>query len=91
MDRYAESAILPVIVSLQLQADERGISVVALQSMRELVANDEPEIAIDYLVNTMNSFGLTLKQDEHERLSVLAVRLQYADILTDIRPELIQS
>ncbi|AGK75115.1 hypothetical protein ACIF6I_36380 [Streptomyces microflavus] len=91
MDRYAEFIIVPVIGSLQLQADERGVSGLALQSMRELVANDEPEIAIDYLVNTVNSFGLTLKRDEYERLSALAVRLQYADILTDIRPELILS
>ncbi|MFD7218484.1 hypothetical protein [Streptomyces cyaneofuscatus] len=91
MDYYAEFVIVQVVGSLEKQADERGISVVALRSMRELAANDEPEIAIDYLVNTVNSFGLTLKRDEYEKISALAVRLQYADVLTDIRPELILS
>ncbi|MFJ8563157.1 hypothetical protein ACIRD0_38020 [Streptomyces microflavus] len=91
MDYYAEFIIVQVVGSLQLQADGRRINIAALQSMRELAANDEPEIAIDYLVNTLNSFGLTLKQDEYDRLSALAVRLEYTDALTDIRPELILS
>ncbi|MFD3972095.1 hypothetical protein [Streptomyces cyaneofuscatus] len=91
MDYYAGFILVQVVGSLQLQADERGISVVALRSMRELAANDEPEIAIDHLVNTVNSFGLTLKRDEYDRLSALAVRLEYPDVLTDIRPELMLS
>ncbi|MFJ8845674.1 hypothetical protein ACIRFF_22515 [Streptomyces cyaneofuscatus] len=87
MDHHAEFIIVTLVDSLQRQADARRIAVPALRSMRELAANDEPEIAIDYLVNTVNSYGLTLKREEYDRLSALADRLDHLDVLADIRPE----
>ncbi|MGW1203415.1 hypothetical protein [Streptomyces cyaneofuscatus] len=89
MDHHAEFVIVTLVGSLRRQADERRIVVPALRSMCELAANDEPEIAIDYLVNTVNSYGLTLKREERDRLSALAVRLDHLDVLADIRAELI--
>ncbi|MFF6905403.1 hypothetical protein ACFY9Q_05630 [Streptomyces sp. NPDC012389] len=89
MDHHAEFIIVTLVGSLQRQTGERRIAVPALRSMRELAANDEPEIAIDHLVNTVNSYGLTLKREEYDRLSALAVRLDHLDVLADIRPELI--
>ncbi|MFD9513757.1 hypothetical protein [Streptomyces mirabilis] len=61
----------------------------ALDSVRDLVANDEAEIAIDHLINTVNAFRLTLRQDEHDRLMSAAARLNYADSVTDIDPRLL--
>ncbi|MHB9857401.1 hypothetical protein [Streptomyces sp. YIM S03343] len=61
----------------------------ALDSVRDLVSNDEAEIAVDYLVNTINSFRLMLRQDEYDRLMSAATRLDYADSVTDIDPRLL--
>lgn len=71
------------------QASARGETVRALDSVRDLVANDEAEIAIDHLINTVNAFRLTLRQDEHDRLMSAAARLNYADSVTDIDPRLL--
>ncbi|MFF8609570.1 hypothetical protein ACF06X_26985 [Streptomyces sp. NPDC015346] len=61
----------------------------ALDSVRSLVANDEAEIAIGYLINTVNSFRLALRQDEYDRLTSAAVQLNCADGLTDVDRRLI--
>ncbi|MFF1746519.1 hypothetical protein [Streptomyces mirabilis] len=61
----------------------------ALDSVRALVANDEAEIVIDYLINTVDSFQLTLRQDAYDRLMSAAARLNYADSVTDIDPRLL--
>ncbi|MEW1773230.1 hypothetical protein [Streptomyces sp. NPDC086777] len=64
----AEADILAVVDAVGRCTSARGESIRALESVRDLVANDEAEIAIDYLVNTANAFRLPLRQDEHERL-----------------------
>ncbi|WP_411082244.1 hypothetical protein [Streptomyces sp. cmx-18-6] len=87
MDHYADAVIAMVVGALERQAAARGLRVDVLQSVRELAANDEAEIALDYLVHAVNSSGLTLSQDQYDRLRALALRLEYSDVLTDIRPE----
>lgn len=61
----------------------------ALDSVLDLVANDEAEIAVDYLVNTANAFRLPVRQDEYDRLLSAATRLDYADGVTEIDPTLL--
>ncbi|GAX48560.1 hypothetical protein AQJ27_05765 [Streptomyces olivochromogenes] len=52
----------------------------ALDPVRDLVASDEAEIAVDHLINTVDSFRLTLRQDEHDRLMSAAARLNVAQV-----------
>ncbi|MFJ8489139.1 hypothetical protein ACIRBZ_12350 [Streptomyces sp. NPDC094038] len=85
-----DGEILAVVDAVARRAAARGESIRALRSVRDLVANDEAEIAIDHLVNTANAFRLPLRQDEHERLMAAAARLDYADAVTDIDPRLLQ-
>ncbi|GHD36620.1 hypothetical protein GCM10010317_001150 [Streptomyces mirabilis] len=40
-------------------------------------------------INTVNSFRLTLRQGEHDRLMSAAARLNYADSVTGIDPRLL--
>ncbi|MEU5160912.1 hypothetical protein AB0G74_15075 [Streptomyces sp. NPDC020875] len=61
----------------------------ALTSVRDLVANGEPDMAIDYLVNTVNAFQLALQRTEYERLLSVAAELDCAHSLTDVNPRLI--
>jgi len=67
-----------------------GRGVRALDSVLHLVANDEAEIAIDHLIHTANAFRLPLRQDEHDRLMGAAARLDHADGVTDIDPDLLR-
>ncbi|MDO0916760.1 hypothetical protein QQM39_39915 [Streptomyces sp. DT2A-34] len=89
MNNSAEDIIRAVVDTLKRRASARGETVPALDSVRNLVANDEAEIAIDYLINTVNSFRLTLRQDEYDQLMSAATRLDYADSVTDIDPRLL--
>ncbi|WP_208647981.1 hypothetical protein [Streptomyces tirandamycinicus] len=89
MNSSAEDIIRAVVDALKRRASTRGETVPALDSVRDLVANDEAEIAIDYLINTVNSFRLTLRKDEYDRLMSAATRLDYADSVTDIDPRLL--
>lgn len=89
MRSSAEDTIRAVVDALEQRASARGEPVRALCSVRDLVANDESEIAVDYLINTVNSFRLALRQDEYDRLMSAAVQLDYADCVTDIDPQLL--
>ncbi|MFG3289645.1 hypothetical protein ACGF3G_12695 [Streptomyces sp. NPDC048179] len=84
-----DAEILAVVDGVERRAAARGERIRALDSVRDLVANDEAEIAIDYLVNTANAFGLPLRHDEYERLMAAASRLDYADAVTDLDPRLL--
>ncbi|MFJ2829347.1 hypothetical protein ACIPC1_17585 [Streptomyces sp. NPDC087263] len=84
MKSSADDIICAVVDALEQRASARGETVRALGSVRALVANDEAEIAVDYLINTVNSFRLALRQGEYDRLVSAAVRLDYADCLTDL-------
>jgi basic amino acid/polyamine antiporter, APA family len=84
-----EADILAVVDAVGRRASARGERIRALNSVRDLVANDEAEIAIDHLVNAANAFRLPLRADEHERLMAAATRLDYADAVTDIDPRLL--
>ncbi|MEU9452972.1 hypothetical protein [Streptomyces sp. NPDC048277] len=85
-----DAEILAVVDAVERRASDRGEALPALRSVRNLVVNDEAELAIDYLVNTANAFGLPLRQDEHEQLMAAAARLDYADAVTDLDPRLLQ-
>ncbi|MFJ6569170.1 hypothetical protein ACIQNU_17260 [Streptomyces sp. NPDC091292] len=89
MNSSADDIIRAVVDALERRASARGETVSALDSVRDLVANDEAEIAIDYLINAVNSFRLALRQDEYDRLMSAAARLDYADSVTDIDPQLL--
>ncbi|MGW6602523.1 hypothetical protein [Streptomyces sp. NPDC055036] len=89
MNSSADDIIRAVVDTLQQRASARAETVPALDSVRDLVANDEAEIAIDYLINTVNSFRLALRQDEYDRLRSAAALLHYADSVTDIDPRLL--
>ena len=89
MGSSADDIIHAAVDTLQRRAAARGGNVGALASVRLLVLNDEAEIAIDYLINTVNSFRLVLRQDEYDQLLAGATRLGYADSVTDIDPELL--
>lgn len=89
MNSSTDDIIRAVVGTLKQRASARGETVPALDSVRDLVANDEAEIAIDYLINTINSFQLSLRQDEYDRLMSEAARLDYADSVTDIDPRLL--
>ncbi|MCM2388187.1 hypothetical protein [Streptomyces albipurpureus] len=90
MTRTAAASVYAVVDALERRAVTRGISVPALTSVRELVANGEPDMAIDYLVNTVNSFRLLLGRAEYTRLLSAAAELDYdADDLTDLEPRLL--
>ncbi|MFJ3799930.1 hypothetical protein ACIPSJ_27060 [Streptomyces sp. NPDC090088] len=89
MNSSADNDIRAVIDTLKQRASARGETVPALDSVLNLVANGEAEIAIDYLVNTANAFRLPLRQDEYARLLSAAARLDYADGVTDIDPSLL--
>ncbi|MFC9843812.1 hypothetical protein [Streptomyces sp. NPDC127595] len=89
MKSSADDIIRAVVDALEQRASARGETVRALGSVRDLVANDEAEIAVDYLINTVNAFRLALRQDEYDRLVSAAVRLDYADCLTDIDRQLL--
>jgi APA family basic amino acid/polyamine antiporter len=89
MKSSADDIIRAVVDALEQRASARGQTVRALGSVRGLVANDEAEIAVDYLINTINSFRLTMRQDEYDRLMSAAVRLDYADCVTDTDPQLL--
>jgi len=53
-----------VVDALKQRATARGEKVSALESVLDLVANDEAEIAIDYLIDTADAFRLPVRQDE---------------------------
>ena len=89
MNSSGDNEILAVVDAVERRASARGESIRALDSVRGLVANDEAEIAVDYLVNTANAFGLPLRRDEHERLMAAASLLGYADAVTDLDPRLL--
>ncbi|MHA5047813.1 hypothetical protein [Streptomyces sp. SD15] len=89
MNSSADDIIRTVVDTLKQRAAARGETVPALDSVRNLVANDESDIAIDYLINTVNSFRLALRQDEYDRLMSAAVLLDYTDCVTDIDPRLL--
>ncbi|MEU9286242.1 hypothetical protein AB0D57_16360 [Streptomyces sp. NPDC048275] len=89
MNSSADDIIRTVVDTLKQRASARGETVPALDSVRHLVANDEADLAIDYLINTVNSFRLALRQDEYDRLMSAAARLDYADSVTDIDPRLL--
>ncbi|MFJ6985647.1 MULTISPECIES: hypothetical protein [unclassified Streptomyces] len=89
MNSSADDIIREVLDALEQRASDRGETVRGLGSVRDLVANDEAEIAVDYLINTVNSFRLALRQDEYDRLMSAAVLLDYADCVTDIDPQLL--
>jgi hypothetical protein len=77
-----------VVDALKQRATARGEKVSALESVLDLVANDEAEIAIDYLIDTADAFRLPVRQDECDRLLSAAAQLDYADAVTDIDPTL---
>ncbi|WP_327237315.1 hypothetical protein OG349_28630 [Streptomyces sp. NBC_01317] len=54
-----------------------------------MVESDESEMAVDYLVNTVNACRLTLRQDEYDRLMWAADQLGSADDVTDIDTQLL--
>lgn len=89
MNSSADDDIRAVVDALKQRASARGETAPALDSVLELVANDEAEIAIDYLINTANAFRLPMRQDEYDRLISAATRLDYADSVTDIDPGLL--
>ncbi|MFD4872937.1 hypothetical protein ACFWOB_06150 [Streptomyces sp. NPDC058420] len=89
MNSSANDDIHAVVDTLKQRASARGETVPALASVLKLVANDEPEIAIDCLINTANAFRLPMRQDEYDRLMSAATRLEYADAVTDIEPTLL--
>lgn len=89
MNGSAEDVIRAVVDTLEQQASAQGQTLSALDSVRDLVVNDEADIAIDYLINTVNSFQRPLRQDEYDRLMSEAARLDYADGVTDIDPKLL--
>lgn len=89
MNSSTDDIIRAVADILAQRASARGETVPALDTVRDLVANDEAEIAIDYLINTVNSFRLALRQDEYDRLMSAATRLDYADSVTDVDARLL--
>lgn len=89
MHSPVDEVILAVVDAVKQRARTQAVSVRALESVRDLVVNDEAEIAIDYLVNTVNFHRLTLRQDEYERLLEAAARLGCADGVTDVDPRLL--
>ncbi|MEU6485295.1 hypothetical protein [Streptomyces sp. NPDC046887] len=89
MNTPEDGIIRAVADAVQRRAPGRGDAVGALDSVRDLVANDEAELAVDYLVSTVNWFRLTVRQDEYDRLMSAAARLSYADAVTGIDPRLL--
>ncbi|MEO3974968.1 hypothetical protein [Streptomyces sp. CAU 1734] len=89
MTRTTAASVYAVVDALEERAAARGVSVGALTSVRELVANGEPDTAIDYLVNTVNSSRLLLGRAEYERLLSAAAELDCVDDLTDVDPRLL--
>ncbi|MFE2417585.1 hypothetical protein [Streptomyces hokutonensis] len=90
MNGYADDDIHAVVAALKRRAAARGEQVLALDSVLHLVANDEAEIAIDDLIHTANAFRLPLRQDEYDRLLAAASRLDCADGVTAIDPDLLR-
>ena len=90
MNSSADDDIRAVVDALKQRTAAREERVRALDSVLHLVANDEAEIAIDHLVHTANAFRLPLRQDEHDRLMAAAARLDHADGVTDIDPDLLR-
>ena len=90
MNSSADDDIRAVVDALRRRTAARGERVRALDSVLHLVANDEAEIAIDHLIHTANAFRLPLRQDEHDRLMGAAARLDHADGVTDIDPDLLR-
>ncbi|MFE6488158.1 hypothetical protein ACFVGN_35220 [Streptomyces sp. NPDC057757] len=89
MNSSPDGVITAVADALEQRAAGRGQTVRALGSVRGLVANGDAEIAVDHLVNTVNSFRLALSRDEYDRLMAAATALDYADCVTDIDPGLL--
>ncbi|MET9485177.1 hypothetical protein [Streptomyces sp. NPDC006638] len=89
MNSSADDVIRSVADAVQRRAQARGTSVPALDSVRSMVDSDESEMAVDYLVNTVNAFRLVLRQDEYDRLMWAADQLGSADDVTDIEPQLL--
>ncbi|WP_329241867.1 hypothetical protein OG223_03000 [Streptomyces sp. NBC_01478] len=89
MNSSADDDIRAVVGALKHRAAAREETAPALDSVLDLVANDEAEIAVDYLVNTANAFRLPVRQDEYDRLLSAATRLDYADGVTEIDPTLL--
>ncbi|MFF2525632.1 hypothetical protein [Streptomyces liangshanensis] len=89
MNSPVDDVIRAVTDSLERRALALGKRVGALDSVRGLVAADEADIALDYLVNTANAFRLPMRQDEYDRLMEAARRLDPSDWVTDIDPQLL--
>ncbi|MYV56227.1 hypothetical protein [Streptomyces sp. SID3212] len=89
MNSSADDVIRSVADAVEQRALARGTHVPALGSVRSMVDSDESEMAVDYLVNTVNSYRLTLGQDEYDRLMWAADKLGSADDVTDIDPQLL--
>ncbi|RPE42029.1 hypothetical protein EDD90_5130 [Streptomyces sp. Ag109_O5-1] len=89
MDPSVDAAVLAVVDAVRRRASARGETVRALDSVRDLVVNDEAEIAIGHLVHTADAFGLAVRRDEYERLMAAATALGYADAVTDLGPRLL--
>ncbi|MGW1143982.1 hypothetical protein ACWD6I_02735 [Streptomyces sp. NPDC002454] len=91
MNRSVEDTLRAVVDALERRAlADRTEALPALRSVRALLANDEAEIAVDYLVNTLNAFRLALRQDEYGCLVTAAGLLDQADTVTDLDPRLLR-
>ncbi|MEV0736814.1 hypothetical protein AB0I51_12790 [Streptomyces sp. NPDC050549] len=90
MNSSADDDIRALVDALKRRTAARGERVPALDSVLHLVANDEAEIAIDGLIHTANAFRLLSRQGEYDRLLAAAARLDHADGVTDIDPDLLR-
>ncbi|MFF3849261.1 hypothetical protein [Streptomyces sp. NPDC002328] len=84
-----DELILAVADAVAQRARVQGVFMRGLVSVRDLVVNDEAEIAIDCLVNTVNFHRLPLRRDEYDQLMEAADRLGCADGVTDVDPRLL--